>query len=194
MPRIWRENPLEWVVSISRDYWVYLDIIWKSSKNWVFWGKVEFKKSSLFLEANLILRPASPPSFPHTVHGRNPATWWLHHIVRFFFWTTTISRDIVHGQSSRYLQTLQVSSYHGYYTHGFDFVPTTTSRVNTVTTNKARVNKVTPVSLGYPLSDLNKHSTLKDWDHFPKKNTPRQKMTPAHRQVARCTPYTLAKN
>ena len=33
MPKIWRENPLKWVVSISRDYWVYFDITWKISKN-----------------------------------------------------------------------------------------------------------------------------------------------------------------
>ena len=32
LPRIWRENPLKSVVSISRDYWVYFDIAWTSSK------------------------------------------------------------------------------------------------------------------------------------------------------------------
>jgi len=35
-----RKNPLKWVVSISRNHWVYLDITWKSSKIWEFWGKV----------------------------------------------------------------------------------------------------------------------------------------------------------
>ena len=30
--------------------------------------------------------------------------------------------------------------------------------------------------------------------HFPKKHTPRQKMSPAHRQVATWTPHTLAEN
>ena len=35
-----RKHPLKWIVSISRLYWVYLDITWKSSKNWEFWAKV----------------------------------------------------------------------------------------------------------------------------------------------------------
>jgi len=35
-----RKIPLKWVLSISRDYWIYVDIIWKSSKNSEFWGKV----------------------------------------------------------------------------------------------------------------------------------------------------------
>jgi len=57
LPRIWRNNPLKWVVSISRDYWVYSDITWKGSKNWEFWGK--FRRIETFPGANLILRPAS---------------------------------------------------------------------------------------------------------------------------------------
>jgi len=30
----------EWIVSISRDYWIYFDITWKRSKNSEFWEKV----------------------------------------------------------------------------------------------------------------------------------------------------------
>ena len=37
--RIRRKNPMKWVVSISRDYWVYLDITWESFKIWEFWGE-----------------------------------------------------------------------------------------------------------------------------------------------------------
>ena len=38
--RISRKNPMmNWIVSISRDYWVYLDITWKSSKISEFWGE-----------------------------------------------------------------------------------------------------------------------------------------------------------
>jgi len=40
IPRIRKKNPLKWVVSISRDYWIYFDIIWKSSKDSEFWEKV----------------------------------------------------------------------------------------------------------------------------------------------------------
>jgi len=38
--RIRWKNPMEWVVSNSRDYWIYVDITWKSSKNSEFWEKV----------------------------------------------------------------------------------------------------------------------------------------------------------
>ena len=37
--RIRRKNPMKWFVSISRDYWVYLDITWQSFKIWEFWGE-----------------------------------------------------------------------------------------------------------------------------------------------------------
>ena len=38
--KIRRKNPIEWVLSISRDYWVYLDIITlQSFKIWEFWGE-----------------------------------------------------------------------------------------------------------------------------------------------------------
>ena len=37
--RIGRKNPMKKVVSISRDYWVYLDITWQSFKIWEFWGE-----------------------------------------------------------------------------------------------------------------------------------------------------------
>ena len=36
---IWRKNPMKWVWSISRDYWVYLDITLQSFKIWKFWGE-----------------------------------------------------------------------------------------------------------------------------------------------------------
>jgi len=37
--RIRRKYPMEWVLSISRDYWVYLDIALQSFKIWEFWGE-----------------------------------------------------------------------------------------------------------------------------------------------------------
>ena len=37
--RIQRKNPMKWVLSISRDYWVYLDITLQSFKIWEFWGE-----------------------------------------------------------------------------------------------------------------------------------------------------------
>jgi len=37
--RIRRENPMKWVVSISRDYWVNLDITWQRFMIWEFWGE-----------------------------------------------------------------------------------------------------------------------------------------------------------
>ena len=44
-----RNKSLKWVVSISRDYWIYFDITWKSSKKSEFWGK-RFKNQDFFLE------------------------------------------------------------------------------------------------------------------------------------------------
>jgi len=41
---------MKWVVSISRDYWVYLHITWKSSKIWEFWG--EFWGIETFYQSN----------------------------------------------------------------------------------------------------------------------------------------------
>jgi len=37
--RIRRKNPMKWVLSISRDYWVYLDMTLQSFKIWEFWGE-----------------------------------------------------------------------------------------------------------------------------------------------------------
>ena len=37
--RIRRKNPMKWVLSISRDYWVYLDITLQSFKIWECWGE-----------------------------------------------------------------------------------------------------------------------------------------------------------
>jgi len=37
--RIRRKNPVKWVLSISRDYWVYLYITIQSFKIWEFWGE-----------------------------------------------------------------------------------------------------------------------------------------------------------
>jgi len=37
--RIRRKNPMKWVLSISRDYCVYLDITLQSFKIWEFWGE-----------------------------------------------------------------------------------------------------------------------------------------------------------
>jgi len=37
--RIRRKNPMKWVLSFSRDYWVYLDITLQSFKIWEFWGE-----------------------------------------------------------------------------------------------------------------------------------------------------------
>jgi len=37
--RIRRKTPMKWVVSISRNYWVYLDITLQSFEIWEFWGK-----------------------------------------------------------------------------------------------------------------------------------------------------------
>ena len=43
-------------MSISRDYWIYIDITWKISKNSEFWKKVAQIKT--FAQANLVLRSA----------------------------------------------------------------------------------------------------------------------------------------
>jgi len=37
--RIRRKNPMNWVLSISRDYWAYLDIILQGFEIWEFWGE-----------------------------------------------------------------------------------------------------------------------------------------------------------
>jgi len=54
--RIRRENPMKWVFSISRDYWVYLDITLQSFEIWEFWG--EFWGIETFYQSKLVLRPA----------------------------------------------------------------------------------------------------------------------------------------
>jgi len=36
---ICRKNPMKWVASISRDYWIYLNITCQSFKIWKFWGE-----------------------------------------------------------------------------------------------------------------------------------------------------------
>jgi len=61
--RILRKNPMKWVVSILRDYWVYLDITWQSKlKFWRFENSVENSdESRLFTGANLVVRPAWTP-------------------------------------------------------------------------------------------------------------------------------------
>ena len=38
--RIRRKRPIKWVLSISRDYWVYLDITLQSFEIWEFWGEL----------------------------------------------------------------------------------------------------------------------------------------------------------
>jgi len=38
--RIRRKNPMKWVLSISRDYWVYLVITLHSFEIWEFWGEL----------------------------------------------------------------------------------------------------------------------------------------------------------
>jgi len=35
-----RKTPMKWVLSISRDYWVYFDITVQSFKMWEFWGEL----------------------------------------------------------------------------------------------------------------------------------------------------------
>ena len=50
--RIRRKNPM---VSISRDYWLYLDITWQSFKIWEFWG--EFSGIKTFYRSKF--RPAT---------------------------------------------------------------------------------------------------------------------------------------
>jgi len=53
--RIRRKNPMKWVLSISRDYWVYLDITLQSFKIWEFWG--EFSGIKTFYRSKF--RPAT---------------------------------------------------------------------------------------------------------------------------------------
>ena len=55
--RIRRKNPMKRVLSISRDYCVYLDITLQSFKIWEFWGEFWGIKT-FFSEENLVLRPA----------------------------------------------------------------------------------------------------------------------------------------
>jgi len=55
--RIRRKNPMKWVVSISRDYWVYLDITWQGFKIWEFWGEfwgIETFHRSKFIPATWV--------------------------------------------------------------------------------------------------------------------------------------------
>jgi len=56
MPRIWRTNPLKWVVSISWVYWVYFEKFLRIR----ILGRV-WRIERLFLRGNLILRPALQP-------------------------------------------------------------------------------------------------------------------------------------
>jgi len=56
MPRIWRKNPLKWVVSISRDYWIYSDIIWQSSSGLEFWGEFGESRDFFFEQVSSFVR------------------------------------------------------------------------------------------------------------------------------------------
>jgi len=75
-------------------------------------GQHPNKRSNLWTSCGF-LSWCLPPSFSDTVHGRNPATWWLHHIAGFFFSSTTTFQDVVYGQSSSHWHRLRVSSYCG---------------------------------------------------------------------------------
>ena len=61
---------------------------------------------------------------------KNPTTWWLHHIVDFFFLTTITFLDIVYRQSSSHWQRLWVSSYRGVFF--FHCEPYQLQRINKV--------------------------------------------------------------
>jgi len=60
MPRIWRTNLLEWVLSISWDYWFYIEKVPHNSN----YERVQ-RIERLFLRAKLILRLASGLNIHH---------------------------------------------------------------------------------------------------------------------------------
>jgi len=60
--RIRRKNPMKRVLSISRDYWDYLDITLQSFKIWEFWG--EFWGIETFYQSNF--SPATGVTVHHS--------------------------------------------------------------------------------------------------------------------------------
>jgi len=63
--RIQRKNPMKWVLSISRDYWVYLHITLQSFKIWEFWGEfwgIETFHQSKFSPASVRVVPSRIPN------------------------------------------------------------------------------------------------------------------------------------
>ena len=59
--RIRRKTPMKWIVSISRDYWVYLTLLWKISKISEFWGEFwgieNFSRSKFSLATGVTQNP-----------------------------------------------------------------------------------------------------------------------------------------
>ena len=67
--RIRRKNPRKWVLSISRDYWVYLDITLQSFEIWELWGEfwwIETSYRSKFSFATGVTSDTCPRCFLET--------------------------------------------------------------------------------------------------------------------------------
>ena len=79
--RIRRKNPMKWVLSISRDYWVYLEITLQSFKIWEFWGefseKIETFYQNKFSPATGVTARSMEDETQNAefIGNRNPE-WW----------------------------------------------------------------------------------------------------------------------
>ena len=65
--RIRRKNSMKWFASISRDYWIYLDITCQSFKIWEFWGEfwgIETFHRSKFSPATGVMIISVPEHLP----------------------------------------------------------------------------------------------------------------------------------
>jgi len=75
--RIRRKNLLKWVLSISRDYWVYLDITLQSFKIWKIWGEfwgIETFYRSKFSPATGVRNDPGTVTIPQYRFNKNKAT------------------------------------------------------------------------------------------------------------------------
>jgi len=80
---------------------------------------------------------------PHDDWITNPATRWLHHTVRFFFFTTITLQDLVYGQSSSHWQRLRVSSSRGFFPFLPRTIPTSTDQQGGISFHTTHMGKIT---------------------------------------------------
>ena len=86
--RIRRKNPLKWVLSISRDYWVYLDNTLQSFEIWEFWG--EFWGIETFYRSKFSPATGVTPFFCSFLPGFLRKMWFLELLAISYFCFSSI--------------------------------------------------------------------------------------------------------